>query len=73
MLTDAAKKQIVAMGYDPAYGARPLKRTIQKEIETPLARMLLQGEVRDGSSVTVDFDPAHDRLQFTTNGGEADS
>ena len=42
-LTDAAKKHIVATGYDPAYGARPLKRTIQKEIETPLARMLLDG------------------------------
>src|SRR5262249_55866568 len=46
-LTDAAKKQLVPIGYEPAYGARPLKRTLQKEIETPLARLLLQGEVRD--------------------------
>jgi ATP-dependent Clp protease ATP-binding subunit ClpB len=65
-LTDAAKKQLVQMGYDPAYGARPLKRTIQKEIETPLARMLLKGEVRDGSTVTVDYDLSHDRLSFAT-------
>jgi ATP-dependent Clp protease ATP-binding subunit ClpB len=72
MLTDAAKKHVVAVGYDPAYGARPLKRTIQKEIETPLARMLLKGEVRDGATVTVDFDASADRLSFTTKGGEGE-
>ena len=43
------------VGYDPAYGARPLKRTIQKEIETVLGRMLLQGKIRDGQTVVVDF------------------
>src|SRR5262249_4221240 len=43
-LTEAAKKHIVEGAYDPAYGARPLKRAIQKEIETPLARKLLTGE-----------------------------
>ena len=47
-LTDAAKAHLVKVGYDPAYGARPLKRTIQKEIETPLARMLLKGDIPDG-------------------------
>ena len=71
VLTDSAKKHVVATGYDPAYGARPLKRTLQKEIETPLARMLLTGEVRDGATVTVDYDPSHDRLSFTAKGGEA--
>jgi ATP-dependent Clp protease ATP-binding subunit ClpB len=64
-LTDAAKKHVVEVGYDPSYGARPLKRTIQKEIETPLARLLLMGEVRDGVTVTVDYDPSHDALKFT--------
>jgi ATP-dependent Clp protease ATP-binding subunit ClpB len=64
VLTDAAKKQIVTLGYEPTYGARPLKRTLQKEVETPLARMLLTGEVRDGTTVTVDHDPSHDRLSF---------
>jgi ATP-dependent Clp protease ATP-binding subunit ClpB len=64
VLTDAAKKHLVAIGYDPAYGARPLKRTLQKEVETPLARMLLTGEVRDGTTVEVDYDEAHDRLRF---------
>ncbi len=45
----------VTVGYDPAYGARPLKRAIQKEVETPLARMLVAGEVRDGKKVLLDF------------------
>jgi len=64
VLSDAAKKRIVAMGYDQAYGARPLKRTLQKEIETPLARKMLAGEVGDGSSVRVEYDARHDRLKF---------
>ncbi|HEV3438808.1 MAG TPA: ATP-dependent chaperone ClpB [Gemmata sp.] len=68
LLTDTAKKQLVHMGYDPSYGARPLKRTLQKEIETPLARMLLKGEVPDGSLVTVDYDLSHDRLTFAVKG-----
>jgi ATP-dependent Clp protease ATP-binding subunit ClpB len=54
VLTDAAKERLVKVGYDPAYGARPLKRAIQKEIETPLARKLVGGEVRDGQKVVVD-------------------
>lgn len=69
-LTEEAKKQVVARGFDSAYGARPLKRTLQKEIETPLARMLLAGEVRDGSAVTVDHDASRDRLAFSATGGE---
>jgi ATP-dependent Clp protease ATP-binding subunit ClpB len=64
VLTDAAKQHVVRVGYDPAFGARPLKRTIQKEVETPLARMLLTGEVRDGTTVGVDYDPSHDALSF---------
>jgi ATP-dependent Clp protease ATP-binding subunit ClpB len=54
-LTDAAKEHLVRVGYDPAYGARPLKRAIQKEVETPLARMLVAGEIRDGKKVRLDF------------------
>ena len=65
-LTDAAKKHLVSVGYDPSYGARPLKRTLQKEIETPLARMLLKGEIRDGMTVEVDYDVSHDALAFKT-------
>jgi ATP-dependent Clp protease ATP-binding subunit ClpB len=53
-LTDAARTALVRSGYDPRYGARPLKRAIQKKIETPLGRQLLQGAVKDGQAVTVD-------------------
>jgi ATP-dependent Clp protease ATP-binding subunit ClpB len=54
-LTDAAKEHLVRTGHDPAYGARPLKRAIQREVETPLGRMLLKGEARDGQLVVVDY------------------
>jgi ATP-dependent Clp protease ATP-binding subunit ClpB len=52
-LSDSAREHLVKSGYDPAYGARPLKRAIQKEVETPLARKLIGGEVRDGQHVLV--------------------
>ena len=53
-LTDAARAFLVRTGYDPQFGARPLKRAIQKRIETPLGRMLIQGAVKDGQMVKVD-------------------
>lgn len=53
-LTDAAKELIIAEGYDPAYGARPLKRMLQRLVQDPLALKILQGEVRDGDHVVVD-------------------
>ena len=52
-LADTAREHLVQVGYDPAFGARPLKRAIQKEIETPLARKLVAGDIRDGQSVHV--------------------
>ena len=52
-LSDAAREHLVKSGYDPAYGARPLKRAIQKELETPLARKLIAAEIRDGQKVFV--------------------
>ena len=55
-LTDAARTHLVRTGYNPTYGARPLKRAIQKEVETQLARFILKGEVRDGQTVLVDYD-----------------
>jgi ATP-dependent Clp protease ATP-binding subunit ClpB len=64
-LTDAARTHLVAVGFDPAYGARPLKRTIQKEIETALGRLLLEGKVRDGQTVLVDYDERKAALTFT--------
>lgn len=53
-LTDAAKEFVAKEGYDPVYGARPLKRYLQRQIETNLSRKLLAGEITDHSRVTVD-------------------
>jgi len=64
-LTDAARANLVRSGYDPRYGARPLKRAIQKRIETPLGRMLLQGGVKDGQTVRVDADGESGELKFS--------
>ncbi len=73
-LTEAAREHLAAVGYDPNYGARPLKRAIQKELETPLGRLLLKGEATDGQTVMVDRDDARGVLTFTVRaGGEAKS
>jgi ATP-dependent Clp protease ATP-binding subunit ClpB len=64
-LTEAARTNLVRTGHDPHYGARPLKRAIQKRIETPLGRLLLQGGVRDGQTVLVDGPPETGDLTFT--------
>src|SRR6185295_12562176 len=48
-LTDEAKTHLAQAGYDPVYGARPLKRAIQREIETPLSRLILKGDVKDNT------------------------
>ena len=69
-LTDAAKVHLVRAGYDPNYGARPLKRLIQKEIETALGRLMLKGEVRDGQTIVVDFDAERGALTFKSRPGE---
>jgi len=70
-LTEAAKLHLVRTGYDTAYGARPLKRAIQREVETPLARLLLKGEVRDHNKVVVDWDAGAGQLRFTASPAEA--
>lgn len=54
-LTKVAATHLAREGYDPVYGARPLKRAIQKELETPLGRRLLAGEIHDGDKVVVDW------------------
>jgi len=53
-LTDAARRWLARVGYDPVYGARPLKRTVQKHLQDPLAELILSGSVPDGSTVKVD-------------------
>jgi len=54
-LTPPAKEHLARIGYDPVYGARPLKRAIQRELETPLAKKILEGEIKDNSRVVADM------------------
>ena len=70
-LSDRAREHIALVGYDPSYGARPLKRVIQKEIETPLGRLLLKGDIQDGHAVVIDHDRAAGALKFTVQGRTA--
>ena len=63
-LTDAAKKFIADESYDPAYGARPVKRFLQRSVETELAGEIIRGTVKDGDSVTIDSDGT--KLSFET-------
>jgi len=62
-LTEAARKWLAKQGYDPQFGARPLRRAIQKHVESPLSVRLLRGEFHSGDCVIVDAD--HDELTFT--------
>jgi ATP-dependent Clp protease ATP-binding subunit ClpB len=52
-LTDAAVGYLADRGYDPAYGARPLKRVIQKDIQNPMSEMMLAGKINDGDTVRI--------------------
>lgn len=61
-VSEQVKEKLVEIGYEPAFGARPLKRTIQKEMETPIARKLLEGSIRDGQEILVGLEG--DKLTF---------
>lgn len=61
-ITDKAKKLLAKEGFDPVYGARPLKRVIQNEVQNVLAMKLLNGEVKEGDKVTVDVTGPEGRL-----------
>src|SRR5579859_1762261 len=58
-ITEPAKEYLAREGWDPTYGARPLKRAIQHELQDPLALKILQGEFHEGQTIRVDFDGAH--------------
>jgi len=59
-----ARRHLVRIGYNPAYGARPLRRAIQKSLETQLGFHLLEGKVRGGQTVLVDYDQNSKKLVF---------
>ncbi|MDX1420938.1 MAG: AAA family ATPase, partial [Rubricoccaceae bacterium] len=65
-LTKAAKEFLVEKGYDPQYGARPLRRAIQKYVEDPMAEAILQNDLQEGSKITVDHKGDEDALAFKT-------
>ena len=67
-ITDSAKALLAEKGYDPVYGARPLKRTIQRLIQDPLAVKILEGEFKEGDRINVDSDG--DEMLFR-HGGSA--
>jgi tetratricopeptide (TPR) repeat protein len=68
-LTDAARELLFAEGYDPAFGARPLKRAIQRLIQDPLALKILDGEVLHGDHVVIDADKRERRMLFKVERG----
>jgi ATP-dependent Clp protease ATP-binding subunit ClpB len=65
-VTEAARAWLARSGYDPVFGARPLKRAIQREVETPVARLIVGGRLRDGGTIRVDA--AGDALRVETAG-----
>lgn len=67
-LTDEARHQLMMSGYDRAYGARPLKRAIQRLIQDPLAIKILDGEVLHGDHVKIEADPLNNQLKFEVAG-----
>ncbi|MCI7671818.1 ATP-dependent chaperone ClpB [Schaalia hyovaginalis] len=71
-VSEPARGWLTRVGYDPAYGARPLRRVIQKEIGDRLAKMLLAGEIAEGARVKVDIDEALDGLVMTSGSGSSD-
>ncbi len=67
-LTDESRHQLLMSGYDRAYGARPLKRAIQRLVQDPLAIKILDGEILHGDHVNIDADPLNNQLKFEVTG-----
>jgi ATP-dependent Clp protease ATP-binding subunit ClpB len=70
-LTEPARQLILTSGWDPVYGARPLKRALQRMVQDPLAIKILNGEVLHGSHVRIDVDRKSNQLHFEPMGREA--
>ena len=64
VVTAAAKDAIISEGYDPQFGARPMRRAIQRLVQDPLAQKLLRGEFTEGETIEVDTQPGATELQF---------
>jgi ATP-dependent Clp protease ATP-binding subunit ClpC len=68
---EEAKKFLVKVGYDPAYGARPLRRAVQQHIEDPLSEEVLRGTIPDGATIFVEPDENGEKLKFTVTDGSS--
>ena len=66
-LDDSAREFLMKEGFDPQYGARPMRRAVEKNIEDPLAEHLLRGDIREGDIVKVSHDDEHKRLKFAAD------
>ncbi|HMK63779.1 MAG TPA: hypothetical protein VK386_09185, partial [Acidimicrobiales bacterium] len=64
-VTTAARDWLAVAGYDPQYGARPLRRVIQREVEDPLALAVLEGRYDEGDTVTVDLPSGGEKLDLS--------
>jgi ATP-dependent Clp protease ATP-binding subunit ClpB len=64
-LTDAARELVAREGYEPAFGARPLKRSVQRLIQNPLALRMLEDEIPDGARIRADVSAGGTSLEFT--------
>jgi ATP-dependent Clp protease ATP-binding subunit ClpB len=71
-LSDAARALIAEQGYDPVYGARPLRRFIQREVETRIGRALISGEIGEGTAITVDVEDGELVVRWQDAEGEPD-
>lgn len=65
-VTDGAKTWLAERGFDPVYGARPLKRTIQREVETPMAKLMLASAFKPNTCILLDAQPGDDKLTITS-------
>jgi ATP-dependent Clp protease ATP-binding subunit ClpB len=70
-VSERAREEIAHRGYDPAYGARPLKRVIQQELQNPLATELLKGEFAEGAMIRIDYDGQDFTFEATGGGNGA--
>ena len=65
-VTKEAKEEIMELGYDPTYGARPINRTIQKYLKDPLAMQMLENQISEGSKILIDYNDEVDQFKFKT-------
>jgi ATP-dependent Clp protease ATP-binding subunit ClpB len=73
VLSDEAKKLLADEGYDPALGARPLKRVIQQRLENPLAQRILSGDFAEGDTIRVDVDASKNDFTFKKSHEKAEA